>query len=192
MNHKKFLLTVAAGMILAATGFTILRAAAGASKGYVIAEITVTDPEAYKQYAASVQSIAAKLGGKYLVRGGQTVAVEGAFADPYGSLPTGSTAHTAPVYVLLTALVMKVFGFGWTGSMVLWSLNVGFLALQLALLRCNKYIAPAPFAATATGRFPIGRPGVKLSPCRRFSPLPITIMWTGTVIFMVAVKRLIP
>src|ERR1700692_21462 len=77
MNHKKFLLTVAAGMILAATGFTILRAAAGASKGYVIAEITVTDPEAYKQYAASVQSIAAKLGGKYLVRGGQTVAVEG-------------------------------------------------------------------------------------------------------------------
>lgn len=82
----------------------------------------------------------------------QTLAVEGAFADPYQSLPTGSTAHTAPVYVLLTALVMKVFGFGWTGSMVLWSLNVGFLALQLALLpvlseRLGLGILPGVLAA---------------------------------------------
>jgi uncharacterized protein (DUF1330 family) len=83
MNDKKFLLTVAAAVMLAAAvmfaaaGFTSLRAATVASKGYVIAEITVTDPEAYKQYAASVSPIAAKFGGKYLVRGGQTVAEEG-------------------------------------------------------------------------------------------------------------------
>jgi uncharacterized protein (DUF1330 family) len=44
---------------------------------YVMAEITVTDPEAYKQYAAAVAPIVAKLGGKYLVRGGQTVTEEG-------------------------------------------------------------------------------------------------------------------
>jgi uncharacterized protein (DUF1330 family) len=77
MNNKKFLLTVVAAAIFAATGFTLLRAAAGGSKGYVIAEITVTDPEAYKQYAATVPPIAAKFSGKYLVRGGQTVPVEG-------------------------------------------------------------------------------------------------------------------
>jgi uncharacterized protein (DUF1330 family) len=76
MNNRKFLLTIVA-MILAATGFTFLRAAAVTLKGYVIAEITVTDPEAYKQYAATVPPIAAKFGGKYLVRGGQTVVVEG-------------------------------------------------------------------------------------------------------------------
>jgi uncharacterized protein (DUF1330 family) len=43
----------------------------------VIAEVEVTDTEGFKQYAASVPPILAKFGGKYLVRGGQTVAVEG-------------------------------------------------------------------------------------------------------------------
>jgi len=77
MIDKKLLLTVAAAVILAAAGFTFLRAATVGAKGYVIAEITVTDAEIYKQYAASVTPIAAKFGGKYLVRGGQTVAEEG-------------------------------------------------------------------------------------------------------------------
>jgi uncharacterized protein (DUF1330 family) len=65
------------GVILAAAGFSLLRAATVAPKGYVIAEITVTDPEAYKQYAAAVAPMVAKFGGKYIVRGGQTVTVEG-------------------------------------------------------------------------------------------------------------------
>lgn len=77
MNNKKFLLAVFAALVVAATGFTLLQAATTAPKGYVIAEITVTDPEAYKQYAATVPPILAKFGGKYLVRGGQTVAEEG-------------------------------------------------------------------------------------------------------------------
>ena len=76
MNDKNGLLAVAA-VIVAATGFTYLRAATVAPKGYVVAEITVTDPEAYKQYAAAVPPIAAKFSGKYLMRAGQTVAVEG-------------------------------------------------------------------------------------------------------------------
>lgn len=63
-----------------------------------------------------------------------TVVQEGSFAHPFYSLPTGPTAHTAPAYVLLYALVAKVFGIGWTGARVLWALNVGFLALQLSLL----------------------------------------------------------
>jgi uncharacterized protein (DUF1330 family) len=77
MNRKKFPIAVIAAVILAATGFSLLRAATVAPKGYVIAEITVTDPEAYKQYAAAVAPVVAKLGGKYIVRGGQTVAEEG-------------------------------------------------------------------------------------------------------------------
>lgn len=46
-------------------------------KAYVIAEITVTDPEAYKAYAAKAMVAAAKYGGVYLARGGQTVPAEG-------------------------------------------------------------------------------------------------------------------
>ena len=81
MNKRRFLLSVVATMALAATGFTILRAATAAPKGYVIAEITVTDPQAYKQYAATVPAIVAKFGGRYLVRGGQTIGVEGEVPD---------------------------------------------------------------------------------------------------------------
>jgi uncharacterized protein (DUF1330 family) len=77
MNRKKFPIAVVAAVILAATGFSFLRAATVAPKGYVIAEITVTDPEAYKQYAAAVAPIVTKLGGRYIVRGGQTVSEEG-------------------------------------------------------------------------------------------------------------------
>jgi uncharacterized protein (DUF1330 family) len=77
MNRKKFPVAVIAAVVLAATGFSLLWAATVAPKGYVIAEITVTDPDAYKQYAAAVAPVVAKLGGKYIVRGGQTVAEEG-------------------------------------------------------------------------------------------------------------------
>jgi uncharacterized protein (DUF1330 family) len=77
MNNRKFLITAALAAILAATGYTWLRAAALGPKGYVISEITVTDPDAYKQYAALVPPIAATFGAKFLVRGGQTASVEG-------------------------------------------------------------------------------------------------------------------
>jgi uncharacterized protein (DUF1330 family) len=77
MKSKFFAIAPIAAATLCLAGFGILRAATGSPKGYVIAEITVTDPEAYKQYAAGAAPIVAKLGGKYLVRGGQTVGVEG-------------------------------------------------------------------------------------------------------------------
>ena len=77
MNKKLILFALTTAVALAAAGLSYLQAAAVASRAYVIAEITVTDPEAYKRYAALVPPIAAKFGGKFLVRGGQTVAVEG-------------------------------------------------------------------------------------------------------------------
>src|ERR1700687_4805168 len=63
-----------------------------------------------------------------------SVAQRGAFGDPYSSLPTGFTAHVAPGYVFVYATVAKLFGVGRAGAITLWSLNVGFLALQFALL----------------------------------------------------------
>ena len=72
--------------------------------------------------------------GAEISRVAMTLAQEGSFAHPFHPLPTGPTAHTAPAYVFLYAAVAKIFGIGWMGARVLWALNIGFLALQLALL----------------------------------------------------------
>lgn len=45
--------------------------------GYVIAQITVTDAEAYPRYVAMVQPILAKYGAEFLVRGGRSESYEG-------------------------------------------------------------------------------------------------------------------
>jgi uncharacterized protein (DUF1330 family) len=77
VNSRKILFAGAAGLVLAVAGVSLLPAASGAPKGYVISEINVTDADAYKQYASAVGPVVTKFGGKYLVRGGQTVAREG-------------------------------------------------------------------------------------------------------------------
>lgn len=45
---------------------------------YFIVEIEITDPEAYKRYTARTPDIIAKYGGRFLVRGGNGEAIEGA------------------------------------------------------------------------------------------------------------------
>ena len=47
---------------------------------YVIADIEVTDPEAFEEYRKLVPPLVAKYGGKYLVRGGNFEIVEGDWA----------------------------------------------------------------------------------------------------------------
>ena len=44
---------------------------------YVIADIEVTDPEAYEGYKRSVATTIAAYGGRYLARGGHTDVLEG-------------------------------------------------------------------------------------------------------------------
>jgi uncharacterized protein (DUF1330 family) len=46
--------------------------------GYLIAEVEVTDPVAYEKYRPLAAASIARHGGKYLVRGGKTDALEGA------------------------------------------------------------------------------------------------------------------
>jgi hypothetical protein len=93
-----------------------------------------------------------------LIQGGEvprtaiSVAQRGTFADPFAALPTGSTAHVAPGYVLIYAAIAKLFGAEKTGANVLWLLNIGFLALQFALLpilseRLGLGVLPGALAA---------------------------------------------
>ncbi len=44
---------------------------------YLIAEIEITDLETFKKYQADVPATIAKYGGKYLVRGGEVMPMEG-------------------------------------------------------------------------------------------------------------------
>ena len=46
-------------------------------KAYIVGDITVRDPERYKQYVARAPHFVAKHKGKYLVRGGEVTAMEG-------------------------------------------------------------------------------------------------------------------
>jgi uncharacterized protein (DUF1330 family) len=46
-------------------------------KGYIIGHITVRDPEAYKEYIERDTPILKRLGGVFVVRGGQSDIVEG-------------------------------------------------------------------------------------------------------------------
>jgi len=45
--------------------------------GYIIADVQITDPEAYEQYKAAVPATLAAYGGKFLVRGGCSESLEG-------------------------------------------------------------------------------------------------------------------
>lgn len=46
-------------------------------KGYLIGHITVTDPEAYKEYVERDTPILERLGGRFVVRGGDAEVMEG-------------------------------------------------------------------------------------------------------------------
>ena len=46
-------------------------------KGYIVARVTVTDPEAYAAYAAGATEAIAKYQGRPLIRGGAYEALEG-------------------------------------------------------------------------------------------------------------------
>ena len=50
-------------------------------KGYVIAHITVRNPEPYKDYIRLDTPIVEGFGGKFIVRGGQSKVVEGTALD---------------------------------------------------------------------------------------------------------------
>ena len=46
-------------------------------KGYIIGQITITDPKKYQRYASETENIIKKFGGRYLIRGGNQLVAEG-------------------------------------------------------------------------------------------------------------------
>jgi uncharacterized protein (DUF1330 family) len=78
MNRKSTLAALAAGLALGACGAAALSAdPPPPPKAYVVAEIDVTDLDAYREYVQAAFPVIRKYGGKFLTRGGTTVHVEG-------------------------------------------------------------------------------------------------------------------
>jgi uncharacterized protein (DUF1330 family) len=49
---------------------------------YILAQIDVSDPEAYKAYTAETPGVVQKFGGRFIVRGGDPEALEGELPAP--------------------------------------------------------------------------------------------------------------
>jgi 4-amino-4-deoxy-L-arabinose transferase-like glycosyltransferase len=66
----------------------------------------------------------------------RALATTGRYADPFGSIQahSGYTAHLAPVYPAILALMFRGIGYGLASLTVLWVANLVFIAVQMALL----------------------------------------------------------
>ncbi|WP_299779828.1 DUF1330 domain-containing protein [uncultured Roseobacter sp.] len=72
-------------------------------KGYIIGHITVTDPEAYKEYVIKDTPILEGLGGRFIVRGGPSEVMEGESHErhvviEFPSYEAAKAAYNDPAY----------------------------------------------------------------------------------------------
>jgi len=80
---------------------------------YVIAEVNVTDPQLYQQYAKGVPATISAYGGKYLVRGGATDIKEGDWMPKrvvvleFPSMERARSWYESPEYKPLLALRLR-------------------------------------------------------------------------------------
>jgi len=96
------------------------------------------------------------------IRVARSLAFSGAFADPFATMKTGTTAHVAPAYPFLYSLALRMFGTGYVALLTLWALNVGFFSFQMGLLpllshRLHLGVLPGILAA-ALGTFSLYSP----------------------------------
>jgi hypothetical protein len=63
----------------------------------------------------------------------RSLAEYGAFANPY-AVPTGPTAHHAPVYPFLLNFVFRALGYGYAAALAMALMNFAFASLQWALM----------------------------------------------------------
>ena len=97
-------LSAAAGIVIGAAAVQALHAQAK-PPGFIIAEIDVSNPEAYAKEFLPIASKALATGGvKFLVRGGKTMAIDGeppkgrVIIGQYESLEKAYATYTSPDY----------------------------------------------------------------------------------------------
>jgi hypothetical protein len=63
----------------------------------------------------------------------RSLAQDSVFGNPY-ALPTGPSAHHAPIYPFLLSLIFRVFGYGPDAKVIQVFINITFVSAQMALL----------------------------------------------------------
>src|ERR1700687_1369567 len=88
-------------------------------------------------------------GGAEILNVARSLATTGRFADPFGSMQahSGYTAHLAPVYPVILALLFRGIGYGLASLTALWAVNLVFFAVPMALV-------PLLFSRLGLGAFP--------------------------------------
>jgi uncharacterized protein (DUF1330 family) len=77
-TNPKLMLGILVGAVIGAAGAMVIHAQqAKVLPGYVIAEVDVTDPATFKQYADKAPGTIAQYGGHYVIRGGKNTSIEG-------------------------------------------------------------------------------------------------------------------
>ena len=75
-----------------------------AMRGYLIAQLEVTDPEPFEDYREKVPAVIARFGGRYLIRGGTIAPLEGHWDKPrmvvieFDSVEAARTFYHSPEY----------------------------------------------------------------------------------------------
>lgn len=101
---SKLLLTVGALALCLAGNGGVLAKKPKPPKGYMIAEVTVTDQEAFKPYALRAAQVIPACGGKTLAVGGRVEALEGDAPAPrfviveFVSLDKARECYNSPAY----------------------------------------------------------------------------------------------
>lgn len=100
---KRIGLAAAALMLTGASTQTV-------PKAYMVAELTVTDADAFKQYAPQVPAALAPFGGHYIARGGKVVPLEGSppgdriVVIEFPSLAAAQGFYNSPAYQAIAPL----------------------------------------------------------------------------------------
>jgi uncharacterized protein (DUF1330 family) len=76
-NHK-LMLAVLVGALIGAAGVTAIHSQqAKVLPGYAVAEVDVTDAAKFKEYADKTPGTLAPFNGRYIIRGGKNLSIEG-------------------------------------------------------------------------------------------------------------------
>ena len=110
INRKASLVSALVVVLASFVAGKALRSSTVAPKAYAIAEINVTDMQAYRQYIAAVSPIVEEFGGRYLVRAGTVVPIEGEaptgrfIVIEFPSLAVAKAFEASPQYLKIAPL----------------------------------------------------------------------------------------